>query len=149
MHETSRMKQTGTWLTLLLFLLFSACTYRDRIAPIQLPTAADSISVDGLLLSATAFVEPDSAKQAFGFDARAAGLLPVQLTFQNDSPHEVRVNPGQTFLIDQQNNAWPILSQEKTYQRAKKYVDIGETAKGAAKPALLMGAAGAIAGAAK
>jgi hypothetical protein len=38
------------------------------------------------------------------------------------------------------------LPLEKTYQRTGKYVKIGETAKGAATPALLMGAAGAVAG---
>jgi hypothetical protein len=70
----------------------------------------------------------------------------VQLTLQNDSPDKVRINAEQTFLIDNNNRAWPILSLEKTYQRTAGHVDLGETAKGAGKPALLMGAAGALAG---
>lgn len=128
---------------------FSGCTYKDRVAPIHLPDSTTGIVVgDGLKISAHAFTDPKEAKKSFGLDAHKAGLLPVQVTFQNDSSEKVTVNPEQTFLIDRNNKAWPILSLEKTYQRAKGHVDIGETAKGTAKPALLLGAAGAIAGAA-
>lgn len=147
---------TGLWATrfclmlmTLVILSLNGCTYKDRVAPIQLPDSTTGIVVgDGLKISAHAFTDPKEAQKSFGLDAHKAGLLPVQLTFQNDSHSKVMVNPEQTFLIDQNNKAWPILSLEKTYQRAKGHVDIGETAKGTAKPALLLGAAGAIAGAA-
>jgi len=102
----------------------------------------------GLKIAARAFTDIEEAQTTYGFDIRKAGILPLQLTFQNDSAMQVTVNPEQTFLVDDQQNAWPILSKEKTYERTRKYVDIGETAKGAAKPALLLGAAGAVAGAA-
>lgn len=136
-------------LAVLMVYPLGGCTYKDRVAPINLPDSTNGIVVgDGLKISAHAFTDPDEAKKSFGLDAHKAGLLPVQLTFLNDSHSKVMVNPEQTFLIDRNNKAWPILSLEKTYQRAKGYVDIGETAKGAAKPALLLGAAGAVAGAA-
>ena len=138
------------WLATLLSLLslISGCTYQDRVAPLNLPDAKNGGIVvgNGVKISALAFNDDDAAKQAFGFGARKAGLLPVQLTLQNDSPDKVRINPEQTFLIDNNNRAWPILSLEKTYQRTAGHVDLGETAKGAGKPALLMGAAGALAG---
>lgn len=142
-------KRLGWLITLFSVLsLAGGCTYKDRVAPLNLPDTQNGGIVvgDGLKLSALAFHSDESAQQAFGFGARKAGLLPVQLTLQNDSSNRVRINPEQTFLIDNQNRAWPILSLEKTYQRTSGHVDIGETAKGATKPALLMGAAGALAG---
>lgn len=127
----------------------AACSYRDRVAPIRLPESTPNmVEIDGLKVSAQAYTDGAAAETTYGFDARKAGVLPVQVTFQNDSLYQVSVNPDQTFLIDEAQNAWPILSKEKTYERTKKYVDIGQTAKGMAKPALLLGAAGAIAGAA-
>ena len=138
------------WAAMLLSMLglVGSCTYQDRVAPLNLPDAKNGGIVvgNGLKLSALAFTSDEAAKQAFGFDARGAGLLPIQLTLQNDSPEKIRLNPEQTFLIDNSNRAWPILSLEKTYQRTEGHVDLGETAKGAAKPSLLMGAAGALAG---
>ena len=142
-------KRLGWFATLLSLLsLISSCTYHDRVAPLNLPDAKNGGIVvgDGVKISALAFSDDEAAKQAFGFGARKAGLLPVQLTLQNDSPDKVRINAEQTFLIDNNNRAWPILSLEKTYQRTAGHVDLGETAKGAGKPALLMGAAGALAG---
>jgi len=129
--------------------IMAACSYGDRVAPIRLPEAtANMVEINGLKVSAQAYTEDAAAEAVYGFDARKAGLLPVQVTFQNDGTQPVTVDPDQTFLIDNKQNAWPILSKEKTYARTSKYVDIGETAKGTAKPALLLGAAGALAGAA-
>ncbi len=128
-------------------VLANGCTYKDRVAPITLPDASHGIVVgDGLKIAAHAFADPKEAQKVFGFDVHQAGLLPVQITFQNDSNEEALIVPDQTFLIDQNNRAWPILSLEKTYDRVKRHVDVGETVKGAGKPALLLGAAGAIAG---
>jgi hypothetical protein len=140
---------TGRLLTVALLLVVAvSCTYKERVAPIALPeTSANMVTVgDGLKISALAFTDPQAARNAFGFDARRAGLLPVQVTFQNDSSRAVTVNPSQTFLIDSDRNAWPILPRSKAYERTKGFVEVGETLKGAAKPSLLLGAAGAVAG---
>ncbi len=145
----TRATRLGGQLLLLAALaaILSACTYRDRVAPIRLPeTASNMVEINGLKISAQAYTDGATAEAVYGFDARRAGLLPVQVTFQNDGVLPVSVNPEQTFLLDNQQNAWPILDKEKTYERTKKFVDIGETAKGTAKPALLLGAAGAVAG---
>lgn len=137
-------------LSLLLLLLTSvmaSCSYSDRVAPIKLPeTATGMVEINGLKIAATAFVDRDEASSAYGFDIRKAGILPVQITFQHDGSQPVMINPTQTFLLDHANNAWPLLSTEKMYQRTSKYVKIGETVKGAATPSFLMGAAGAVAG---
>lgn len=146
------MKQvtTKTGLSLLLLILAStlvSCSYSDRVAPIRLPeTSANMVVINGLKIAATAYVDRDEAASAYGFNIRKAGILPVQITFQNDGIRSVRINPAQTFLLDHAKNAWPILSIEKTYQRTSKYVKIGESAKGATTPSILMGAAGAVAG---
>lgn len=135
--------------TLSLILFASACTYQDRVAPLNLPDATRGVTLgNGLKVAAEAFTDAKKAEQTFGFNAHGAGLLPVQITFQNDGTETVYVNAEQTFLLDQNNKAWPILSLEKTYQRTQGHVEVGEIAKETGKPALLLGAAGAIAGAA-
>lgn len=149
MIPMKRLK-TKTGVTLLLLLLaipISSCSYSDRVAPIKLPeSSSHMVVVNGLKIAATAFVDRDRAASSYGFDIRKAGILPVQITFQNDGGRPVKINPTQTFLLDNDNNAWPILALEKSYERTSKYVKIGESAKGATTPAILMGAAGAVAG---
>lgn len=136
-------------LCLLPLALFSGCTYKDRVAPLDLPDPdRGAVVVEGVKIAALSFADPEKARNAFGFDARRAGLLPVQLTFQNDGTVPIYVNPEQTFLIDRQNRAWPILSLEKAQERTSRHVEVGETLKETGKPALLLGAAGAVAGAA-
>lgn len=142
-----RRQMGGMLLLIFLAAILPGCSYRDRVAPIRLPeSAGNMVEIDGLKISAQAYTTPEAAQATYGFDARKAGVMPVQVTFQNDGRTQVSVNPEQTFLVDNQQNAWPILSLEKTYERTHKYVQVGETAKGAVTPALLLGAAGAVAG---
>jgi len=139
----------STLTAILLTCLMASCTYKDRVAPISLPDSDHGVTIgDGLRISGYAITDPKEAKAALGFDAIKAGLLAVRVTFQNDGSETATINPDQTFLIDSNNNAWPILDQRQATARAEKHVDIGETAKGSAKPAFLLGAAGAVAGAA-
>lgn len=141
---------TGWWVALALFLLIAGgCTYKDRVAPLAMPDIEQgAVEIDGVLISASAFVEAESARRAFGFNARRAGLLPVQVTFQNDSGQRLTVNTEQTFLVDADNQAWPVLSLERAHERAKGQVEVAETVRESGRPALLLGAAGAVAGAA-
>lgn len=135
------------FLCILLLPAFVSCTYQDRVQPVSLPdNSPDSVNINGLKLSATAYTDREKAKKAFGFDIRKAGLLPVQLVFQNDGTDVIGLIGDQTFLIDTENQAWPVISSERTYERVKKHVEIGETMAGTAKPGLLLGAAGAVAG---
>ncbi len=146
------MKSQYHWTTVIAIVCFvltlSACsTYTDRVAPVPLPSLQpDHVEVDGVLISAYPYVNDDEAEAALGFDARSAGMLPVRFVIDNQSEQRVRVNPEQTFLIDQQGQAWPLLSTDQAYNRVKNKVEIGETFKGAATSAVLAGAAGAVAG---
>jgi hypothetical protein len=148
------MKKTGFYFAqgkVLVFLLtltvLASCSYKDRVQPVTLPTAdSNHISVNGLFVSATAYVEEKSAEDAFGFNVRKAGLIPVQLSFQNEGTKKVEILPEQTFLLDTKNQAWPISTRERTYSRVEKYVNTGEAISGTVKPGLLMAAAGAVVG---
>lgn len=134
---------------LVIALGLSGCAYRDRVAPLDLPDPErGAVEIAGVMISGLAFVDARQARDAFGFDARRAGLLPVQVTFQNDGSEPVVVNTDQTFLVDQENQAWPVLSLDRAHARAKGYVEVGETVREAGRPALLLGAAGAVVGAA-
>lgn len=140
-------KQTVFLLILCLTALFASCTYKDRVQPIPLASAnQNAMNVNGLYVTAVAYADETAAEEAFGFNIRKAGLLPVQISFQNEGGKSVEVVSEQTFLLDSKNQAWPINSQQRTYERIEKHVDVGEAVAGTGKPALLMGTAGAVAG---
>lgn len=125
-----------------------ACaTYGERVAPVPFPSAqSDHVDINGAKVVARAFAGDKEANQAFGFDIRGAGLFPIRFVIDNQSLSTASVRADQTFLIDTQGQAWPLLTAEQAYQRIRSHVEIGETAKAIGKPAVLLGAAGALAG---
>lgn len=130
-------------------ILAGCTTYGERVAPVPLPSTQEgAVNVEGAQVLARAFVNPKAAEQAFGFDIRRAGLLPVQFVVDNQSGQTIAVQPQQTLLIDQQGNAWPLLSAERAAERVQSTVAQGESIKAGAKSSLLAGLAGAVAGAA-
>lgn len=130
------------------FTVMSGCsTYGERVAPVPLPAEqTDAVTVEGAVLLGRSYADRDAAEQAFGFDIRGAGLLPVQFVVDNGSGEAMRLEPAQTFLLDNAGNAWPVLSAERASDRVRASVEVGETFAGAAKPAFLLGAAGAAVG---
>ena len=132
---------------LLLTGMLACSTYHQKIPPVPLPGyAANSVNVEGALLAALAYPDPDAAETAFGFDIRGAGLLPVRLVIDNRSHNVIKVNPQQTFLIDRQNQAWPLLTSNQAQSRVASSVALGETLKSGVAGALLGGATAAISG---
>jgi hypothetical protein len=99
-------------------------------------------------LYAEAYLKGDAAKKAFGFDIRGAGVLLVRFVLDNQSEGNIEIRGDQTFLIDAENQAWPLLIYDQVYRRVNEPVELGETAKGATKPAVLLAATGALVGAA-
>jgi hypothetical protein len=67
---------------------------------------------------------------AFGFNIRKAGLLPVRFVIDNQAQARVSVYSAQTFLLDCEGQAWPLLTSEQAYDRVKGYVEAGETVAG-------------------
>ena len=90
----------------------------------------------------------EEAIAAFGFDIRGAGILPVQVIFDNTGNHPLEILSDKTLLVDEENNLWPILDERMAYDRLSKKTELGKVAPEAAKGGLLAGAAGAVIGAA-
>lgn len=126
--------------------LLACSTYHHKITPLPMPFPGHGVEVEGARLAAQAYVEPETAEQAFGFDIRGAGLLPVRLVIDNQGRSVVKINPQQTFLIDQQGLAWPLLTAEQAQNRIVAAVGPGETLKNAALSTLWGGASGVATG---
>jgi len=134
----------------ILLLAVAGCTrYERTVVPFKMPTAyPNATAVAGAVVAAEAFADSEKASRAFGFDIMGAGVMPVQIIFDNQGTHPLEVVPSKTFLIDGSDNLWPILDEGLAYDRIAKKTDLGEVVPKAAKPALLGGAAGALIGAA-
>lgn len=146
-------KRLMIWLVIGTLIMFTAanCTtaYKAKPLSFKAPSAYNNmVETNGIQVGAQAFVETAAAQKAFGFDVRGAGMLPVQLVFDNQGRQNVEINPAQTFLEDQQGNLWPILTDKFAYERATKYAQTQQMFKEGAYKGFLGAAAGSIIGAA-
>jgi len=133
------------------FTLSVACASGYKAKPLPFKAAASYVNateVAGATVGAKAFVNPKEAKEAFGFDVRGAGMLPVQVVFDNQGPHPLEINAVQTFLEDSEGNLWPVLASKTAYERATKYSQTKQVFKEGAYGGFLGAAAGALIGAA-
>jgi hypothetical protein len=123
--------------------------YKAKPLPFRAPSSyANSLEVGGATLAAQAYADREKAKEAFGFDIRGAGMLPVQVIFDNPGPHALKIVPEQTFLEDESGNLWSILEEHFAYDRATKYAQTRQIFKEGAYAGFLGATAGAIIGAA-
>lgn len=139
------------WTPVFIFLLFTACatSYEAKPLPIKTPGAyPNATEVAGATVGAKAFIEPEEAREAFGFDVLGAGMLPVQVVFDNKGDQPLQINAAQTFLEDREGNLWPLLSRDMAHERALKYARTKQIFKEGAYGGFLGGAAGAVIGAA-
>lgn len=127
-----------------------ACTsYKSQEVGFRPPAAYDNVQmIAGAQIAAQSYADSSAAKQAFGFDIRSAGLLPVQVVIDNGGDSALDVVPEQTFLIDADGNLWNLLDSRTAYQRVEKSSEYARIAKGAGRGSLLGGAGGAAIGAA-
>ena len=131
--------------------LFQGCSasYKLKPLPFKMPASYDNaVTAGGAQVAARTFGNAAEAKEAFGFDVLGAGMLPVQVVFDNQGVHPIEVNGNQTFLEDQKGSLWPVLSSEIAYKRATKYAKTKEIVKEGAYHGILGAAAGSIIGAA-
>ncbi len=131
--------------------LLTACSssYKAKPLPFRTPASFDNVAkIGGAEIAAKAFVDQKEAKEAFGFDILGAGMLPVQVVFDNQGSHSLEIVGHQTFLEDQEGNLWPVLSSKTAYERASKYAKTKEIFKEGAYTGFLGAAAGSIIGAA-
>ncbi len=140
---------TLTIVTALITMAGCSTAYKAKPLPFKSPESFDNmVQAGGARIGAQAFVDSGAAKSAFGFDIRGAGMLPVQLVFDNQGPHSLEINPAQTFLEDRQGNLWPILTDKFAYERATKYAQTQKIFKEGAYSGFLGAAAGTLIGAA-
>jgi hypothetical protein len=135
----------------IILVVTTACatSYKAKPLPFRLPGSYENVvEVGGALVAAQAYADPNKAKEAFGFDVRGAGMLPVQVVFDNQGPYSLKINPQQTFLEDEVGNLWPILSEQTAYERVTKYAQTKQIFKEGAYHGFLGATAGAIIGAA-
>ncbi|HKJ64687.1 MAG TPA: hypothetical protein VJ969_04755, partial [Desulfopila sp.] len=86
------MKQVQlTWHSLYVLLIVAALTvtgcttaYKAKPLPFKTPEAYDNtVRVNETWIGGRAYADKQEALDAFGFDIRGAGMLPVQLVFDN------------------------------------------------------------------
>lgn len=132
------------------FLVLSGCArYERTVVPFKMPGAyPNAQEAGGALIASKAFDDPKEAKGAFGFDIIGAGVLPVQVIFDNKGAHHLEIISERTYLIDEKENLWPVIDAELAYDRIAKKTELGEIAPESTKSGLLAGTAGAIIGAA-
>ena len=134
----------------LLFGLFSCTSYKTQYVGFR-PAAEypNNVNAGGVTVGAEAFAEQATAKEAFGFDIKKAGLLPVQVVMDNRSGGKVQVVLEQTFLVDNNNRYWNLITNRAAVERVTKATHRAETIfAGAAKGAGWGAATGAVLGAA-
>ncbi len=145
-----KSKNCFRFLAVLIFVaVISACaSYERQVTPFKMPSSfPNATEVAEATIAAQAFDNKDEAAKAFGFDIRGL-ILPVQVIFDNKGPHPLEILPAQTFLVDVENNLWPILDQKLAYDRISKKTELGRVLPEGAKYGGLAGAAGGIIGAA-
>lgn len=131
-------------------LLFLGCsTYEPQVAPFKLPEAyANMQRVAGAYIGARAWADERAAQEAFGFNIIRAGLLPVQVSFDNRGAQTLAIVPSQTFLINKKQELFPVLGENAAYDRVQRGTRGLEQVKGLTQGAIAGGATGALLGAA-
>jgi len=134
----------------LLGILLAACTfYESREVSFRPPDQMANVQqVGGAKVAAEQYADKAAAKEAFGFDIRGAGLMPVQVMIDNHGPQRFEIVADQTFLVDASGAYWNLLDRKTTYQRVESSSEYATITKGAAEKGMWGAAAGALAGAA-
>jgi hypothetical protein len=131
-----------------LVLITSCTSYERQVVPFKMPESLpNAVTIDGAIIAARSFANADEAKNVFGFDIRSAGILPVQVIFDNKSNQRIMIVSAQTFLVDEESNVWPILDQSLAYDRLTKTNELGKVVPEAVKGGILFSAVGAVIGA--
>ncbi len=133
---------------LVLVLVVSCARYQRQVVPFKMPQAyPNATTVGGAIVASKSWDDQKEAETAFGFDIRPE-ILPIQVIFDNRGNHPLEIVSEQTFLIDVENNAWPVMDARLAYDRIAKKTEMGEVAPNAAKYGGLGAVAGGIIGAA-
>lgn len=129
---------------------FAGCTsYKSQYVSFRPPEAyANKQEVGGISIGGEGYADHEVAKEAFGFDIRASGLLPVQLVMDNQSGSSFQIVTDQTFLVDGEDRYWQVVPNNVAFDRVAKSTELAALGKGAGAGAAWGAAGGAILGAA-
>ncbi len=123
--------------------------YESKVVPFKMPAAYPNVKeVAGASIAAQVYSDKNEAQDVFGFDIIGAGLMPVRVIFDNKGKHPIDIVGNQTFLVDADNNLWPVLEEKMAYDRIQKKTEFGKVAPEAGKYGALGGIAGGVIGAA-
>ncbi|MBF0427240.1 MAG: glycine zipper family protein [Magnetococcales bacterium] len=135
--------------SLLVLLLGCATAYKPTPLSFRAPEAYPNHQrVFDTEIGAEPFFNPDQAKEKFGFDIIGAGVLPVQVVFDNQGDVPLHIVDGQTFLVGVGGTLWPILDSKTVQERTQKYAKTSEIFEKGSYGGLLGAAAGGLVGAA-
>ena len=138
-----------TLLMPLFFLLVACSTYKTQYTGFKhAEEYQNSVVVAGVTIGAEAFADQAAAREAFGFDIKKAGLLPVQVVMDNQGGSSFEVVGNQTFLIDNKNLYWNLIPNHTAVRRIADATESGAILAGAGKGAMWGTASGAVLGAA-
>lgn len=129
----------------------TACAGSYKATPVafELPEHyPNATQVGGATVGAGSYTNPKAASQAFGFDVIDAGLLPVQVVFDNRGENTLAINPAQTFLENNDGKLWPVLNDRFAYERVTRYAQTKHIFQEGSYGAFMGGVAGALVGAA-
>jgi len=134
----------------ILALALVACArYERKVVPFKMPQAyPNATEAAGAVIAAKPYNNAEEAAADFGFDILDAGIRPVQIIFDNRGRHRIEIISQTTFLVDTNNNLWPILDARMAYDRIETKTELGEIVPESTKTGLITGTAGAIIGAA-
>jgi hypothetical protein len=140
----------STAVMMLIIMQTTGCTaYKSQYVSFRPPEAyANKQEINGVTMGAEAYAGRNEAEEAFGFDIREAGLLPVQLIMNNLSGNTLQIVTEQTFLIDDLGRYWQVVPNQVAVDRVEKSTQLAALGRGAGAGSLWGAAGGAILGAA-
>lgn len=139
------MKQFSA--AMIIVIALSGCTaHKTQYIPFRPPQGyANNQVVSGVSVAGEAYPDKKSARKAFGFDIKGAGLLPVMLVLDNKSGRAVEIVAGQTFLVDAAGNYWPVVPNNTAFDRLEQSSQLaGYFGRGAGRGAVVGAAAGGL-----
>ena len=133
-----------------LFITSGCTAYKSQHIGFRPPAAYQNYKVvDGVAIGGEAYSDSDKAEDAFGFDIKGAGLVPVQIVLDNQSGRTLEFLSTQIFLVDNGNRYWKIIPTSEAISRLEKSTELAAfVGQGAAKGAVLGAVAGTVLGAA-
>jgi len=131
-------------------LFINACSkaFVAKPVPFKMPSVyGNAVTIDKTIAAAEVFNNPKQDKKLFGFDIHGAGMLPVQVVFENIGYRDFQVIIDQTFLEESNGNMWEVLTGDIAKARATQHAQDKKALKEAGKKGMIAAAMGAVIGA--